>query len=178
MGKLYVVAHGATPLDKEHRLHGQRVDASLTQSGRFAARKAAKQLKDKKIAKIYVSPLKRARETASIIGKATGAPIEVRKELLPWDIGNMSGAKSSAVSPVLDFFSSRPNRPIPGGEAKSAMLGRYKTLVDSLRKEKEAIVIVGHSQHTLGLDYATKGGDVAKVKMIGGTAGEVKTVSL
>lgn len=178
MPKVYVIAHGATALDKDGRLHGQRVDASLSLSGRQSAQKAGKQLANKDIAKIYSSPLKRATETAAILSKATGAPVEVRNELLPWDIGRMSGAKAASVKPVLDFFSKRPDRPIPGGEAKADVLKRYKGFVDTLRKGKDPVVISGHSQHTLGLEYATKGGDVAKVEMIGGNPGEVKAITL
>jgi broad specificity phosphatase PhoE len=176
--RVYIMAHGPTPLDKEGRLHGQRVDASLSLAGRLAAKKAGKQLTGKKISKIYSSPLKRAKETADILSKAIGAPIEVRSELLPWDIGRMSGAKAASVKPVLDFFSKRPNRAIPGGEAKADVLKRYKGFVDTLRKGKDPVAISGHSQHTLGLEYATKGGNAADVQMIGGNPGEVKAIVL
>jgi len=47
-----------------------------------------------------------------------------------------------------------------------------------LKGGKGHAVVAGHSQHTLGLDYATKGGDASKVKMIGGHPGELKEISL
>ena len=178
--KVYVIAHGQTPLDKQGRLHGQKVDASLDLSGKLAAKQIAKQLKGKGVERIYSSPLKRATETAAIIAKEIQAPIEVRQELLPWDIGRMSGARAASVKPLLDFFSARPNRPIPGGEAKAKVLDRYRAFVSKLKQKKGAkpVAISGHSQHTLGLDYATRGGDAAKVKMIGGTPGEVKAIEV
>jgi broad specificity phosphatase PhoE len=178
MPRVYVIAHGETPLDRDGRLHGQRVDSSLTAGGILAAKRAGKQLAGKKISKIYSSPLRRARETAAILSKHTGAPVEVRDELLPWDIGSMSGAKASSIKPLLDFFSKRPHRPIPGGEAKSAVLQRYRGFFSKLKGSKEPVAIAGHSQHSLALEYATKGGDIAKVEMIGGTPGEVKVIEV
>jgi broad specificity phosphatase PhoE len=175
--KVYIVAHGETKIDREGRIHGH-LDPPLTLAGQLTARKQAKQLKGKGIEKIYSSPRKRATETAQALAKETGAPIEVRDELIPWRLGSMSGAKTNSIKPLIDFFSSRPNRPIPGGEAKSEVLGRYRKFVSELRKGKGNVAIAGHSQHTLGFDYASRGGDAGKVPMIGGQAGEVKEVSL
>jgi broad specificity phosphatase PhoE len=176
--KVHVIAHGATPLDKQGRLHGQKVDASLSDEGRQAAHAAGLKLKRAGIETIYTSPLKRAKETAAILAEHTGARIEDRDELLPWDIGNLSGAKASSIGPMLEWFSARPDKPVPGGEQKNAVLSRYRAFVNWLRKGKGTVAISGHSQHTLGLDYAMRGGDAKKVKMIGGTPGEVKTISL
>ena len=175
--KVYIVAHGETKIDREGRIHGH-LDPPLTLAVKQTAKKQAKQLKNKSIEKIYSSPRARARETAEALAKETGAPIEVRDELIPWKLGSMSGAKTNSIKPLIDFFSSRPNRAIPGGEAKSAVLDRYKKFVSELKKGKGPVAIAGHSQHTLGFDYASHGGDAGKVPMIGGTSGEVKEVHL
>jgi hypothetical protein len=87
----------------------------------------------------------------------------------------MSGAKTASIQPLLEFFSSRPDRKIPGGESKNDVLNRYKSFS---KKLKPGDVIVGHSQHSLAWDYARKGGDAAKVPMTGGKAGQVREVSL
>lgn len=175
--KVYIVAHGETKMDREGRVHGH-LDPPLTLAGKLTAKKQAKQVKNKGIEKIYSSPRARARETADALSKETGAPVEVRDELIPWRLGSMSGAKTNSIKPLIEFFSKRPNRPIPGGEAKADVLGRYRKFVSELRKGKGNVAIAGHSQHTLGFDYASHGGDAGKVPMIGGTAGEVKEVSL
>jgi len=114
-------------------------------------------------------------ETAQHISKATGAPVEVHNELEPWKLGRMSGAKTASIKPLLDFFSSRPDRPVPGGEAKNEVLKRYAKFMKGV---KPGEAIVGHSQHSLAHEYVSKGGDAAKVPMVGGKAGEVKEVSL
>lgn len=177
MRKVYIVAHGETPIDREGRVHG-RLDPPLTLAGRLTGKKIARQLKTKGVERIYSSPRLRARQTAELLEKELKVPVEVRNELLPWDLGRMSGAKTESIRPVVEFFSARPNRPIPGAEAKSDVLARYRKFVSELKRGKGTVAIAGHSQHTLGFDYAAKGGDQAKVKMIGGKAGEVKEVKL
>lgn len=180
MSKIYLVTHGETRLDREGRIHGQKVDASLSDAGKATAKRAAKQLQGKGIDCLYCSPLKRAKETAQIIAKQIGAKVEPREELLPWDVASMSGAKVGSIKPLLDFFSARPDKPIPGGESKSAFLKRYKGFMDEMRQDakKESLGIVGHSQHSLGLSHVLKGGDMAKVPVLGGKPGEVKTISV
>lgn len=175
--KVYIVAHGETKIDREGRIHGH-LDPPLTTAGKLTAKKQAKQLKGKGVEKIYSSPRARARETAEALSEETGAPVEVRDELIPWKLGSMSGAKTNSIKPLIEFFSSRPNRAIPGGEAKADVLTRYKKFVSELKKGKGPVAIAGHSQHTLGFDYASHGGDAGKVPMIGGTQGEVKEVHL
>lgn len=178
MAKAYLVTHGETKLDREGRMHGWKMDAPLSWTGQQTAKASAKKLEGKGIKCVYCSPLIRARQTAEIIGKHIGAKVEPRSELMPWNIGNMGGAKASSIKPVLDFFSSRPDRPIPSGESKSAFLSRYKGFMQQMSKEKEPIAIAGHSQHSLGLQFVQKGGDAAKVPVVGGTAGEVKEIKL
>ena len=175
--RVYIVAHGETQMDREGRVHGDK-DPPLTYSGQQTAKQQARQLKNKKIEKIYSSPRVRATQTAQALAKETGAPIEVRDELIPWRLGSMSGAKTNSIKPLIEFFSKRPDREIPGGEAKAKVLARYKKFVGELKKGSGCVVIAGHSQHTLGFDYASKGGDAGKVPMIGGKAGEVKEVRL
>lgn len=175
--RVYIVAHGETKIDREGRIHGH-LDPPLTTAGQLTAKKQAQQLKTKGIEKIYSSPRARAKQTAEALAKVTGAPVEVREELIPWRLGSMSGAKTNSIRPLIEFFSSRPNRAIPGGEAKAEVLKRYTKFVSELKKGKGPVAIAGHSQHTLGFDYASRGGDAAKVKMIGGTAGEVKAVTV
>lgn len=177
MRKVFIVAHGETPIDREGRVHGH-LDPSLTHKGVMTASAIARQLKSKNIEKIYSSPRWRALQTANIIRNATGAPIEVRHELIPWDLASMSGARVGAIENLINYFSAHPDRKIPGGEAKRDVLTRYQKFVRELKKGDKPVVVSGHSQHTLGFDYALKGGDMTKVKMIGGQPGEIKEVRL
>lgn len=161
-------------MDEEGRIHGH-LDPPLSDRGRMKARTIANGFKGKKVSKVYSSPRQRSLETAKMIGNATGASVEVRNELEPWKLGSISGAKAGAIKPLLDWFSSRPDRPVPGGEAKNDVLKRYAKF---LKGVKDGEVIVGHSQHSLAHDYASKGGDASKVPMVGGRAGEIRTIEV
>jgi broad specificity phosphatase PhoE len=172
--KAWLITHPETKMDREGRIHGN-LDPPLSESGRYKAQQIAKSLKGKGITKIHSSPRQRAVETAQRISKETGAPVEVHAELEPWNLGRMSGAKVASIRPLLDFFSSRPDRPVPSGEAKNDVLKRYSKFMKGV-KPNEAIV--GHSQHSLAHDYVKKGGNAAKVPMVGGKAGEVKEIAL
>jgi broad specificity phosphatase PhoE len=174
MPKAWLITHPETKFDRDGRIHGH-LDPPLSESGRYRAEQIGRSLKGKGIKQIHSSPRLRAHETAQIISKHTGAPVAVHAELEPWDIANMSGAKTASIKPVLDFFSSRPDRVIPGGESKNNVLDRYKSFA---KKLKPGDAVVAHSQHSLAWDYARKGGDAKAVPMTGGKAGEVREVSL
>lgn len=64
--KLYVVRHGETTYNVENRICGIS-DVELTDLGRIQAEEAFIKLKDIHFDKVYVSPLKRAVDTARII---------------------------------------------------------------------------------------------------------------
>lgn len=174
MAKAWLVTHPETKLDHEGRVHGH-LDPPLSDTGKIRAKQIAKSLKNKGVKRIHSSPRQRALHTAHEISKVSGAPVHVSHDLEPWKLGSLSGAKTHSVQPVLDWFSSHPDRPIPSGESKSAVLDRYKKFA---RKIRPGDVVVGHSQHSLALEHVRKGGDAAKVPMFGGKAGEVKEVNL
>lgn len=161
-------------MDKQGKVHG-RLDPPLSYEGQNKAKRIAAGFKSKGVKAIHSSPRQRAQQTAHEISKATGAPVSTHNELIPWDLGRMSGAKTSAIKPLLDFFSNRPERSIPGGESKAAVLDRYKKFMRTL---KAGDVIVGHSQHSLALEHVRKGGNAAKVPMFGGKAGEVREIEV
>lgn len=170
----WLVTHPETKLDEEGRVHGH-LDPPLSNKGRHRARLIAHSLKNKKITRIHSSPRQRALETAQHISQATGAPIQVHDDLEPWKLGSLSGAKTKAIEPLLNYYSEHPDKPLRGGEAKTAVLSRYSKF---MRKVKPGEAIVGHSQHSLAYDHVTKGGDAKKVPMFGGKAGEIREVNL
>jgi probable phosphoglycerate mutase len=173
-GKAWLITHPETDLDKQGRVHG-KLDPPLSASGARTADRIGRSLKDKGIKAIHASPRKRAQQTAQAISKHTGASVRTHNDLIPWDLGHLSGAKTASVRPVLDYFTNHPDKPIPSGESKSSVLSRYKNF---MRGVKDGDVIVGHSQHSLALEHVQKGGDMAKVPMFGGKAGEVRQVNL
>ena len=78
--KIYLIRHGETTGDIEDRFGGD-YDDHLTKKGITQAQELAKQLKDKKIEIIFVSPKIRARETAKEVQKVLNVPVEVVDDL-------------------------------------------------------------------------------------------------
>lgn len=174
MGKAWLITHPETAMDKEGKVHGH-LDPPLSYDGANKAQRIAKGFKGKDVKAIHSSPRRRAQQMAQALGKVTGAPISVHQELIPWDLARMSGAKTSSIRPLLEFFSAHPDRPVPGGESKSSVLARYKRFMKTV---KPGDVIVAHSQHSLALDAVRKGGNMAKVPMFGGKAGSVQEIEV
>jgi broad specificity phosphatase PhoE len=72
--KIYFVRHGESIGNKEG-LH-QKGDMPLSETGREQAKRIAERLKKFKIDLIFTSPIERTRQTAEIISKSLGIPIE------------------------------------------------------------------------------------------------------
>lgn len=68
MQKLYLVRHGQSEWNYHRKVQGQQ-DTVLTEQGRIQAKKIGSRLKNEEIDLIYSSDLKRAYETAHIIGE-------------------------------------------------------------------------------------------------------------
>ena len=68
MKKIYIARHGETEMNAKGIWQGQTIDVSLNDEGRKQAKTLADILKDKNIEVIYTSPMKRAFETAKIVG--------------------------------------------------------------------------------------------------------------
>lgn len=174
MAKAWLVTHPETEMDKQGKVHGN-LDPPLSYSGSVKAKQIAKGFKSKGVTAIHSSPKKRAVETAQRIHEQTKAPMMIHDELIPWDLARMSGVKTASIRPLLEYFSNHPDRPVPGGEAKADVIKRYKAF---MKQVKGGHVIVGHSQHSLALQHVRKGGDLAKVPMFGGKAGEVTEIEV
>jgi len=98
MKEIYFIRHGQTDENSLGIRQGSEIDSELNELGRQQAKKSGKYLKkyrikDKKFDCILSSPLKRAIETAEIIGKEIKYPkkIEILDSLIELRRGKMSG---------------------------------------------------------------------------------------
>ena len=66
--RLYIVRHGETEYNAKGICQGQKLDVGLTDTGRQQAKIAAAKLENFPVGAIYTSPMRRAFETAQIIG--------------------------------------------------------------------------------------------------------------
>ena len=69
--RIHLVRHGTTMLNRLNRYRGRR-DVALDQGGWEDAWRAANELEHAGLEAIYSSPLRRARDTARIIGDVAG----------------------------------------------------------------------------------------------------------
>ena len=90
MALFYFVRHGETEWNLEGRVCG-RTDVLLSGAGRRQARLLARRLKSIPFEVMYSSPLRRALDTARIIGEATGHAPSVDDRLAELDYGTWEG---------------------------------------------------------------------------------------
>jgi broad specificity phosphatase PhoE len=87
---LVLVRHGETDWNQERRYQGH-ADRPLNDAGRSQARELAGQLRDEPVTALYTSPLRRASETARILGGGFGLEAQTLDALLEIDVGAWEG---------------------------------------------------------------------------------------
>lgn len=113
--ELWLVRHGETEWSLSGA-HTSRTDIPLTDHGRKRAEELREYLKDTTFAKVFTSPMQRARETCEIAGFAAQAVVE--PQLMEWDYGESEGKTTKEMrakynDPDWNVWT----RPLVGGEA-------------------------------------------------------------
>src|SRR5213076_616071 len=75
--RVFLVRHGATVLTAEDRFAGA-TDVQLSEEGREQTKRLAERLRGEKIAAVFASPMSRTVETAQILAKPHGLPVQTR----------------------------------------------------------------------------------------------------
>ena len=91
---LYIMRHGKTDWNEQHKLQG-RTDIPLNDDGIKMAEAAALKYKDVHFDICYCSPLKRAKKTAEILLAGRDIPIISDDRLVEMSFGKYEGVKSS-----------------------------------------------------------------------------------
>ncbi len=166
---LYVVRHGATDWNRDGRIQGH-LDPPLNATGRRQARLTAQYLTAVQATALYSSDLRRAYDTAQIIGQMVGLPVIPHAGLREMHFGTWQGltvAQIRARDPEV-YAARRANPydvPPPEGESWRQFFTRVvQTVEDILRKtEAERLILVTHSGvctvlglHAQGLGYRGK----------------------
>ena len=94
MQKVYLIRHGQTDFNVEHKIAGQ-IETDLTELGRQQALDCALNLKNQNIKfdAILCSTLKRAKDTAAIIASQIPAPVIYDADLVEFSNGIYEGTK-------------------------------------------------------------------------------------
>lgn len=116
-------------------LSGRGDGAGLSTTGHAQAERLAQRLRRAGAVALYTSPRRRARETATIIGRCAGLDVELRPELDEIDFGDWTGREfaSLADNPVWRSWNEQraTSRP-PGGEAMHEALSRLLRWTEKL----------------------------------------------
>ncbi len=90
MTTILLVRHGETDWNRDNRFQGH-ADPPLNDRGRDQARELAARLADRGVDAVFTSPLRRARETAEIIGGALALHVAAHEGLREVDVGEWQG---------------------------------------------------------------------------------------
>ncbi|MCF0238495.1 MAG: histidine phosphatase family protein [Sphaerochaetaceae bacterium] len=135
--KVFITRHGETELNEKRLVCGQ-MEAKLTQLGISQAKNLASSILEKKeeynIKHIFVSPLERARVTASFIEEALGIKAIVDSRLLEQDFGKMDTA--SWYDEAFLKIRKSPFERFPGGESVVDVAHRAYSFLDELKTKK------------------------------------------
>jgi broad specificity phosphatase PhoE len=142
MKTVYYVRHGESEGNAADLMMGSKDDLPLTAKGEQQAREATPLLKQKPIALIVSSPLKRALRTAQIIATGIGYKEDILTSslLVERDFGKLSGKPRKEALAVIDD----PD-PSLGVETLDHLYNRMTKAVDWLRSlPADCILVVGH----------------------------------
>src|SRR5262250_2020017 len=127
---VYLARHGETAWSLTGQ-HTGLTDLPLTEHGERTARRLAERLEGLTFAKVFVSPLQRARRTCELAG--FGAVAEIDPDLVEWDYGQYEGRRGE------DIRAERPGWNLfcdgcPGGETPRQVSVRADRVVSRARK--------------------------------------------
>jgi probable phosphoglycerate mutase len=126
---IYLARHGETAWSPTGQ-HTGLTDLPLTERGERNASRLQQRLKGLTFAKVFTSPLQRARRTCELAGFGTVA--EIDRDLLEWDYGQYEGRRTAEIR------AERPDWQLfrdgcPGGESPAQVVARADRVVSRLR---------------------------------------------
>lgn len=152
--ELLIARHGEAHCNRDGIIGGPRGCRGLTDRGRRQVERLATRLNqqhpERPIHALYTTPLRRARESAAIVGTYLGLDAEIEPDLAEQEYGTGDGRPWVEVVaeyggiPALDA-----DRPLaPGGETWREYLHRSSLALGRIiaRHEGERVLIVGHGE--------------------------------
>lgn len=138
--QIYLVRHGETAwsLSGQHTGH---TDIPLTARGEHAAQELGVRMKGLRFAKVFTSPLQRARRTSELAG--FGQSAQADPDLMEWNYGEYEGRRT------VDIRAARPGWRLfehgcPGGETLAEVAGRADRIIVRIREIKSDVLIFAH----------------------------------
>ena len=138
--QVYLVRHGETAWTISGQ-HTGRTDIPLTERGEDDAQELSARLRGLSLAKVFTSPLQRARRTGELAG--FGERAEADPDLMEWDYGAYEGRRT------LDIRAERPGWRLfedgcPDGETLVEVSRRADRVIARIRALESDVLVFAH----------------------------------
>ena len=147
---LYLIRHGQTATNQARLIQGWDSEP-LNARGRWQAERTGQRLAEAGLVALYASPLRRAGETAEIIGRASGLDVSLVDGLREMNTGRVSGLHSTQFlvrHPRLWWAWLRDDVRLafPGGDTLSAFYDRAARAIGALvtKHSGQTFAVVAH----------------------------------
>jgi alpha-ribazole phosphatase len=139
------VRHGKTEMNEKKKLGGI-TDSPLSQAGKEEAKAAGQSLEGIEFGRVYMSPLRRAVQTAKILN-VIGETDERLREMNFGIFEGLTYGEAMQMYPkeAKSWAEDLINYRIPGGESLKDVYERAAGFLDSLREEKDPVLVVTHA---------------------------------
>jgi broad specificity phosphatase PhoE len=159
MNTIYLVRHGENRANITKEFSYKLVDYPLTDKGIVQAEQTAAYFQDKDIHEIFTSPLKRAIQTAEVIGAVLGLKAAIVEQFREVNVGLLEQRPPDVQAwetydrVMSDWRQGRYESAFPEGENYLTLLERVRSGLQEVtqRKQGRNIIVVGHG----GLFMAT-----------------------
>ena len=156
---IYIIRHGQTDWNIEHRTQGQ-TDIALNKNGIEQAELITQKIANLKIDNIISSDLKRAYMTAQIINKNFNKNIKTDKRLREFCFGTLEGiTRDKITQEIWDDFNKNPKQ--FNAETKEEIFNRIKSFIDDIKSNNinKNTLVVTHGGPIRMIKYYLDNGD-------------------
>lgn len=146
MASVYLARHGQTAYNKERRFQG-RLPVPLDATGRAQAAELAERASSYGFAALWCSPLRRARETADIVGERLGLEPREEPRLAETDAGDWTDrlfvdVQAEDPEGFAGFIGGDPHFAFPGGESFAEQGGRVAAALADIERDSDLPALV------------------------------------
>jgi len=149
--RLLLARHGESTWNAERRFQGS-TDIALSARGRAQAGALARGLRGYRVRAAYVSPFRRALETAELALQGTSVPLVVLEELRELSLGQWEGSTVDEIraqdgDPYVAWLRAPHDCPPPGGEPLPMVSERVRAAIDRIaaaHPNGDDVLVVAH----------------------------------
>jgi probable phosphoglycerate mutase len=150
--RLLLARHGQSVWNAERRLQGAGTDVALSALGRAQAEALGRALRGYRVAAAYVSPFRRARETAEVALAGSGVPLLPLDELRELSLGEWEGCTVDEIrgregDPYQQWLLAPHDCTPPGGEPLEMVRDRVSAAIADIAARHpngDDVLVVAH----------------------------------